>query len=160
MASSGLRIISLMLYAVVLIPFVNLIVPTALVLIPYFLCRLGKWSDPKKRESVAVRCVALGLGLLFVINIIFIVDTELSISRNESRQAGQDSIWTLGQTLALLLLVVPIQGLIKYLLTTTSLELPFVGVIDWGRVVSRRQTLQTFEARTSLVCSLLIATIK
>jgi hypothetical protein len=135
MASPGLRIISLMFYAAVLIPIVNLILPTALVLMPYFLCPLEKWSDLKKRESVAVRCVALGLVLLFATNIIFIIDTELSILQNKSRPAGQDSIWTLGQTLVLLLLVLPIKGLIVYLLTTTSLELPFVGQTDWGRAV-------------------------
>ncbi|KAF7346943.1 Multiple ankyrin repeats single kh domain [Mycena venus] len=135
MASPGLRIISLMFYAAVLIPIVNLVLPTALVLTPYLLCPLGQWSDPKKRESVAVRCVALGLILLFAINVIFIVDTELAISRNESRQAGQDKLWTLGQTLALLLLVLPIRGLLGYLLTTTSLVLPIVGETPWGRAV-------------------------
>ncbi|KAJ7049850.1 ankyrin repeat-containing domain protein [Mycena amicta] len=134
MASSGLRIISLMFYAAVLLPIINLILPTALVLMPYFLFPLGK-SDPKKQEWVAVRCVALGLLLLFIINVIFIINTELSISQNESRQAGQDSIWTLGQTLALLLLVLPIRGLVGYLLTTTSLVLPFMGETDWGRAV-------------------------
>ncbi|KAJ7794443.1 hypothetical protein B0H14DRAFT_3496967 [Mycena olivaceomarginata] len=39
MASSGLRIISLMFYAAVLIPIVNLILRTALVLIPYLYLR-------------------------------------------------------------------------------------------------------------------------
>jgi hypothetical protein len=103
MASPGLRVISLIFYAAVLIPIVNLVLPTALILIPYLLHYLlyilGKWSDPKKRELVAVWCVALGLVLLFSINVIFIVDTELSITRNESRQAGQDTIWSWGRHL-------------------------------------------------------------
>ncbi|KAF7346941.1 Multiple ankyrin repeats single kh domain [Mycena venus] len=104
MASPGLRVISLMFYAAALIPIVNLVLPTALVLMPYLLCPLGQWSDPKK-------------------------------ARVGSSAAGQDKLWTLGQTLALLLLVLPIRGLIGYLLTTTSLVLPFVGETPWGRAV-------------------------
>lgn len=133
--SPALRVISLVVYTAVLIPIANLVLPKALILMPYFVSPLRKWSDTKKRESVAVRCVALGLVVLFTINVIFIVDTEPSISRNESRQGGQDKIWTLGQTLPLLLLVLPIRALVKYLLTTTSLVLPFVGETAWGRAV-------------------------
>jgi hypothetical protein len=73
--------------------------------------------------------------MLFAINVIFIVDTELTMSRNESRQAGENKLWTLGQTLALLLLVLHIRALIRYLLTTTSLVLPFMGETAWGRAV-------------------------
>ncbi len=135
-ASPGLQVISLIFYAAVFIPIINLFLPTALIFIPYyFISSLGRWSNPKKQELVAVWCVALGLVLLFAINIIFIVDTELAISRNESRQADQDTIWTLGQTLALLLLVLPIRGLFGYLLTTTSLVLPFIGETQWGWAV-------------------------
>ncbi|KAJ7261701.1 ankyrin repeat-containing domain protein [Mycena haematopus] len=115
MGSHTLRVFSLIVYAVVLIPIANLVLPLALILMPYFLCPLGKWDNLKKRESAAVWCVALGLATLFTINVVFIVDIELSISQNESRQAGQDKLWTLGQTLALLLLVVPIKGLGQYL---------------------------------------------
>ncbi|KAJ7238596.1 hypothetical protein B0H12DRAFT_1137341 [Mycena haematopus] len=115
MGSHTLRVFSLIVYSVVLVPIANLVLPMALILVPYFLCPLGKWGNLKKRESVAVWCVALGLAMLFTINIVFIVDIELSISRNESRQAGQDRIWTLGQTLALLLLVIPIKALGQYL---------------------------------------------
>jgi hypothetical protein len=134
MGSHALRVFSLIVYFAVLIPIANLVLPMALILVPYFLCRLGKWKKVH-RERVAVGCVALGLAMLFTINVIFIIDTELSISRNESRQAGQDKLWTLGQTLALLLLVLPIKSLIQYLLTTTSLKLPFIGVTAWGRAV-------------------------
>ncbi|KAJ7501641.1 hypothetical protein B0H11DRAFT_724791 [Mycena galericulata] len=134
MGSHVLRVFSLIVYIAVLIPIANLVLPTALILVPYFLCPLGKW-DRSHRERVAVWCVALGLTMLFTINVIFIVDTELSISRNESRQADQDEVWTLGQTLALLLLVLPIKSLIQYLLTTTSFTLPFMGVTAWGRAV-------------------------
>jgi hypothetical protein len=134
MGSHALRVFSLIVYFAVLIPIANLFLPMALILVPYFLCPLGMLGR-RHRERVAVGCVALGLAMLFTINVIFIVDTELSISRNESRQAGQDKLWTLGQTLALLLLVLPIKSLIQYLLTTTSFTLPFIGKTVWGGAV-------------------------
>jgi hypothetical protein len=52
--------------------------------------------------------IVMGLLMLLFVNLLFIVDTELSISRNESQQGSQDGLWTFGQTLALLLLLLPL----------------------------------------------------
>jgi hypothetical protein len=49
------------------------------------------------------------LALLGVINIIFIVDIELTLSRNKHLQNGGDDLWGFGQVLALLLLVLPLR---------------------------------------------------
>ncbi|KAF7308092.1 Multiple ankyrin repeats single kh domain [Mycena kentingensis (nom. inval.)] len=119
--SQPLRITSLVIYSAVAIPVINLAVPLALLLSPYILFTLGSTEDndasvrATRRETVASRCITLALILLFAINIVFIVDTELAISRNERLQEGQDNIWTLGQILALLLLVLPVKSLVLYL---------------------------------------------
>ncbi|KAJ6472061.1 quinon protein alcohol dehydrogenase-like superfamily [Mycena sanguinolenta] len=129
MGSPPLRVFSLIVYAAVLVPFANLVLPTGLILVPYFLSSI-RWKRYRKAieaEKEAGWCVGLGLAMLFTINVFFIVDTELAIARNEPRQGGQDKLWTLGQTLALLLLVLPTRALVQYLVSTTPLALPFMG---------------------------------
>jgi hypothetical protein len=53
--------------------------------------------------------VILGLLFLMVINLVFLVDTEVTIHRGSKRQDPGESQWTFGQTLALLLLSLPIR---------------------------------------------------
>jgi hypothetical protein len=54
--------------------------------------------------------------VLFAINAFFIGDTELSIARNEGRQENQDGVWTFGQTLALILLLLPLRDAVENIL--------------------------------------------
>ncbi|KAJ6472062.1 quinon protein alcohol dehydrogenase-like superfamily [Mycena sanguinolenta] len=133
MSSPPLRVFSLIVYAAVVVPIANLVLPTALIFVPYFLCSL-RWKR-KPAEKEAEWCAGLGLAILFTINVLFIVDTELAITGNESRQGGQDELWTLGQTLALLLLVLPTHALVQYLVSTTPLALPFMGETALMRAV-------------------------
>ncbi|KAJ7840531.1 hypothetical protein B0H14DRAFT_1058430 [Mycena olivaceomarginata] len=49
----------------------------------------------------------IGLVLLVAINILFIVDIELTLHRNKGNQNGDDQ-WGFGQVLALLLLIIPL----------------------------------------------------
>jgi hypothetical protein len=51
----------------------------------------------------------VGLLSLFLVNILFIVDTELTLQRNEAYQGSEESEWGFGQILALLLLAVPLR---------------------------------------------------
>jgi hypothetical protein len=51
----------------------------------------------------------VGLALLVGVNIIFLVDIELTLSRNKHIQVAGDNLWGFGQVLALLLLVVPLR---------------------------------------------------
>ncbi|KAJ6559967.1 hypothetical protein B0H19DRAFT_1146164 [Mycena capillaripes] len=116
--SGALRVVSLSVYGADLLPYFNLILPVALVFGPYFTYLLHKTPKPaaveETPETTAVDeartddtawGVRIGLLVLFVINVFFILDTELSIARNESRQDNQDGVWTFGQTLALILLL-------------------------------------------------------
>ncbi|KAJ6535259.1 hypothetical protein DFH09DRAFT_1369652 [Mycena vulgaris] len=61
-------------------------------------------SDPYPRTAFLI----VGLGLLAAINILFIVDIELTLRRNKGDQNG-DSEWGFGQVLALMLLIIPLR---------------------------------------------------
>jgi hypothetical protein len=51
----------------------------------------------------------LGLFSLVAVNILLIVDTELTLQRNKDNQGGEERDWGFGQILALLLLLVPLR---------------------------------------------------
>jgi hypothetical protein len=69
-------------------------------------------ATKKSLPAEPVRTASLigGLVLLVVINIIFVVDIELTLSRNKPFQFDNgDDVWGFGQVLALLLLVLPLR---------------------------------------------------
>ncbi|KAJ7346108.1 hypothetical protein DFH08DRAFT_870547 [Mycena albidolilacea] len=162
LASSGLRIWSILVYAVLLVPGLNLLWPIVLfLLLMKFYSALRKphdrrdarrqrakrldsaespsllrtpESDPaptvppgitKRARRLARRSLwalqmwynpfllptVAGLVLLFVINIIFIVDTEVTLRQNRFLLEAGEGDWSFGQTLALLLLVLPLRDL-------------------------------------------------
>jgi hypothetical protein len=57
--------------------------------------------------------IFIGLFMLIVINLIFIVDIELTLRANRSLQASDESEWGFGQILAMLLLVMPLRDLLE-----------------------------------------------
>jgi hypothetical protein len=73
--------------------------------------------------------IVTGLSMLMVVDILFIVDTELSIARNESLQDRQDGLWTFGQTLALLLLVLPLRDVAASL---SIIDGPNRTLLNWA----------------------------
>lgn len=162
LASSGLRIWSILIYAVLLVPGLNLLWPIVLfLLLMKFYSALRKphdrrdarrqranqlesaespsllrapESDPaptvppgitKRARRLARRSLwalqmwynpflvptVAGLVLLFAINIIFIVDTEVTLRQNRFLLEAGEGDWSFGQTLALLLLVLPLRDL-------------------------------------------------
>jgi hypothetical protein len=58
----------------------------------------------------------VGLGCLAVINIILLVDVELTLRRNKHDQSPEEDEWGFGQVLALLLLVVPLRDFVGSIL--------------------------------------------
>jgi hypothetical protein len=58
----------------------------------------------------------VGLGCLAVINIILLVDVELTLWRNKDNQSPEEDEWGFGQVLALLLLVVPLRDFVGSIL--------------------------------------------
>jgi hypothetical protein len=133
--SGALRVFSLVVYGVVFIPYLNLILPVALIFGPYF-GYLHKTQEAatvqeahkttsvdETRKAATAWGVRVGLLFLFTINALFIVDTELSIARNESRQEDQDGVWTFGQTLALILLLLPLRDAAENMLQRSEKRL-------------------------------------
>ena len=176
-SSPTIRICSLLIYSLLLIPGFNLAVPFLIFLAPHILyngsrrrhpqfwerCRhilntiwhnvkslrhilhaprrisatirgLQTLSDPEAQASsnhhptassvqsgqslspsAAVHTASLvgGLVCLLAINIIFLVDIELTLSRNKSNQSQGEGVWGFGQVLALLLLVVPFRDFVS-----------------------------------------------
>ncbi|KAK7062497.1 hypothetical protein R3P38DRAFT_2835456 [Favolaschia claudopus] len=66
---------------------------------------LQMWYNPLLLPTV------LGLVCLFAINIIFIVSIEVTLRQNSALIDPGESDWTFGQTLALLMLVLPLRDL-------------------------------------------------
>ncbi|KAJ7477497.1 hypothetical protein FB451DRAFT_1454293 [Mycena latifolia] len=134
-SSPALRIFSLAMYFLLLIPGINLLPPIFFFLVLHIAYNrslehqrsswerwdrciqsirrtLGrKRSEPEDGESQKVHTAFLvvGLVLLVVINIVFLVDIELTLSRNKHHQSDEDNLWGFGQVLALLLLVMPLR---------------------------------------------------
>jgi hypothetical protein len=59
--------------------------------------------------AVHASFLIVGLVCLAAINVLFIVDIELTLSRNKENQTDEERQWGFGQILALLLLVVPLR---------------------------------------------------
>jgi hypothetical protein len=62
----------------------------------------------------------LGLVSLALVNVIFLVDIELTLSRNKQNQSHEADEWGFGQVLALLLLVVPLRDFAKSIMDIHS----------------------------------------
>jgi len=110
LASEGLRRWSLLVYSVVLTPVLNLIIPV-LCFIALFLVYYYMHPTPSAYGR-SVAPVACGFVVLATINTVLVIDTELAIGKNTPGLLDQgDMVWTFGQTLAILLLLVPIRDI-------------------------------------------------
>jgi hypothetical protein len=69
---------------------------------------------PPSKNNTAFLIV--GLACLAVINIILLVDIELTLRRNKRDQSHEEDEWGFGQVLALLLLVVPLRDFVTSIL--------------------------------------------
>jgi hypothetical protein len=108
MISTGIRAWSLILYSIFLIPGLNLLIPALL-----FLWLYNALHDHKSTlgflRHPGILPVLIGLLILAVINVIFVISIELTISGAKIQQQPGESEWTFGQTLALLLLSLPLR---------------------------------------------------
>jgi hypothetical protein len=109
LSSPTLQAWSLLIYSIFLVPALNLVLPAALFLALYIY--LYRWhSLPSRNQRKAGSLpVVIGLVFLLLVNAVFMVDTELTIHRGAKYQPLGESQWTFGQTLALLLLSLPIR---------------------------------------------------
>ncbi|KAF5323839.1 hypothetical protein D9611_008234 [Ephemerocybe angulata] len=140
-ASEALRVVSLVIYAVFLVPGVNLLLPIVVFLVFYHLHRVtptpkvagsgssGATIDAYIRQSKLRFWIRrtynsivhrwgifppfVGLILLLAINLVFIIDIELALKQNASLQGDSkdEAEWSFGQILAMLLLFMPLRDL-------------------------------------------------
>lgn len=79
--------------------------------------RLGHPTDSKVQSTsplgIHTAFLVVGLVCLAVINVIFLIDIELTLSRNRQLQARDENNWGFGQVLALLLLVIPLRDFVR-----------------------------------------------
>jgi hypothetical protein len=53
------------------------------------------------------------MGILFIINLVFLVDLEKTLKHNQRLQEPGESDWGFGQILALLLLILPLRDILE-----------------------------------------------
>ncbi|KAJ7255911.1 ankyrin repeat-containing domain protein [Mycena rebaudengoi] len=125
LTSPFLRVLSLTMYGIVTIPFVNLALPMAVGIASYALwnrkCRPQQSGVIHKPPSIWP--IGICLGAVFAINIIFLIDTELTLSRNKSIQQPGEALWSFGQSLALTILFQPLWDLSKSVWHGLNLDL-------------------------------------
>uniref|UniRef100_A0A0W0FAZ4 Uncharacterized protein n=1 Tax=Moniliophthora roreri TaxID=221103 RepID=A0A0W0FAZ4_MONRR len=110
LSSKGLHVGSLVIYSLFLIPGLNLIIPMVVFLglyIYYPILHRKCFGNPKN-NTIPPSIIPI------IINIIFLVDIELTLKQNQHLQEdSNESKWTFGQTLALLLLAAPLHDILE-----------------------------------------------
>jgi hypothetical protein len=115
LGSRQLRSGSITMYSLFLAPGFNLILPMGLFLTLFLSYQAFHKHGDRKTPSIVP--TVFGLALLFVINVIFLVDIELTLRRNRLLVSSGESVWTFGQILAMLLLVLPLRDLVETFLS-------------------------------------------
>ncbi|KAH6894901.1 hypothetical protein BKA70DRAFT_1407275 [Coprinopsis sp. MPI-PUGE-AT-0042] len=106
--SQPLRIASLVIYSMFLFPALNLILPMGVFLAFYIACRRIATGP----HGIVLHPDFLGLALLLAVNLVFLVDIELTLRHNSDLQDLNEGKWGFGQILAILLLFLPIRDLL------------------------------------------------
>jgi hypothetical protein len=109
LSSPTLQAWSLLIYSIFLVPALNLLLPAALFLALYIYLHRRHLLQSRDQRKAGSLPVVLGLVFLLLVNAVFMVDTELTVHRGTKQQQPGESQWTFGQTLALLLLSLPIR---------------------------------------------------
>lgn len=134
--SSGLRTWSLIVYSLLATPVLNMIVPLALILGPIIFFYQKKNVALPSSDAIAVLPVQKifqylakpvapllpGFFTLACVIIVLLADTELSLKENDTVLESTDGNWTFGQTLAMLLLLVPARDFVEVLIERRELR--------------------------------------
>jgi uncharacterized membrane protein YjfL (UPF0719 family) len=111
LSSSPLRAVSLVIYTFFVVPGLNLLVPAAL----FLALHIGYRRITNRNEAAKPSVVPASIGLLFLlaVNVVFLASIETTIGRH---RVAEDSEWTFGQTLAILLLALPLRDVINFII--------------------------------------------
>ncbi|KAG6861364.1 hypothetical protein C0995_001097 [Termitomyces sp. Mi166 len=118
-SASGLRDWSIFIYSLLLTPFLNLILPLILFAMPFCIYK----QMISNSSNSGIWPVRVGLGMLAIINAILLADTETAITKNKPLLEEGDEQWTFGQTLALLLLLLPARDIVEAIYERRAKEL-------------------------------------
>jgi hypothetical protein len=112
LTSSPLRVVSLVTYAFFAVPGLNLVVPAAFFFALHFIYH--RWR-PQDAAAATPSIIPVSISLLFLlaVDIVFMVDIETTI---RFHNANEESQWTFGQTLAVLLLVLPLRDVVMFIM--------------------------------------------
>ncbi|TEB29278.1 ankyrin [Coprinellus micaceus] len=134
--SNALRVVSLAVYSLFILPGFNLLLPMSAFL-GLYLWHHARWVKVQSgtsasaavgpirariarlyRTAVAspVFAVFVGLGFLLVVNIVFVADIELTLRRNQGIQETEEKQWGFGQILAMLLVFLPLRDVVEMIL--------------------------------------------
>ncbi|KAG5335567.1 hypothetical protein C0989_001000 [Termitomyces sp. Mn162] len=120
--SEALRIWSILLYSILLTPMLNLIIPIG------FFAILLVFKCKSHTHFIGHHQVVMGLGVLGLMEAILLIDTEVTLAKNKHLVEAGETDWTFGQTLAVLVLLVPFRDLLQ-------------SVFDQGAQKQRRRLL-------------------
>jgi hypothetical protein len=121
LSSSPLRAVSLVMYTFFVVPGLNLLAPAALFLalhIGYH--RITNRDDivsasdtvpPSDTAPPSVVPASIGLVFLLAVNVMFLASIESTMTRHD---VTEESKWTFGQILAILLLALPLRDVINF----------------------------------------------
>jgi hypothetical protein len=115
-SSSPLQTVSVVLYAVFVLPCLNLLLPAAFFLALHIIYhRLQVYYQDITKQSPAAKLrvvpAVLGLSFLLAINVVFLVSIETTISYHD---VTEEHDWTFGQTLAVILLALPLRDVLDF----------------------------------------------
>jgi hypothetical protein len=111
LSSSALRVVSLVIYAFFAVPGLNLVIPAAFFFALHFIYH--RWRPQGAAATPSVIPVSTSLLFLLAVDVVFMVDIETTISHH---QVSGESQWTFGQTLAVLLLVLPLRDVYDFVM--------------------------------------------
>jgi hypothetical protein len=111
LSSSPLRAVSLVIYTFFVVPGLNLLVPAAL----FLALHIGYHRITNRDETAKPSRIPATIGLLFLlaINVVFMASIETTIGKHD---VTEESTWTFGQTLAVLLLALPLRDVINFVI--------------------------------------------
>jgi hypothetical protein len=110
LSSSPLRAVSLVMYTFFVVPGLNLLVPAALFLALHigYHRRITNGTESAKLSRIPA---SIGLLFLLAVNVVFMASIETTMGKLE---VTEESTWTFGQTLAVLLLALPLRDVTNF----------------------------------------------
>lgn len=112
--SKGLQVWSIFVYVLILVPFLNMIMPILFfaMMLLFFSRFLPAETNPLGHKShFSIGSIGIGLSMLAITDIIFLLDTEVTLRKNSHVTDQGDSMWSFGQLLALFILLVPLRDI-------------------------------------------------